>query len=130
MRTSTSAQASAGTTLLFVPPAATPTFTVRPRLRSVQPLTVSMTRASSQEGVGAFFEVDAGMGGDAFDLDAPVAGAFARGFVGQALRRLQHVDRGALARQPFRDGPRSRAANLFVAVKQQDDFAVAAGPLR
>ena len=54
------------------------------------------------KGVGAFFEVDAGVGGDAFDLDAPVAGAFARGFVGEALRGLEDVDGGALARPALR----------------------------
>ena len=34
------------------------------------------------ESVCAFFKVDAGVGGDAFDLNVPVADALARGFVG------------------------------------------------
>ena len=44
------------------------------------------------DGAGAFFEVNSGVGGDALDLDAPVAGAFAGGFVGQALGRFEHED--------------------------------------
>lgn len=76
-----------------------------------------------EKGVGAFFKVDAGVGGDAFDYDVPVADAFARGFIGEALRRLEDVDGGAPAREIFGDGPRDGAADLFVAVEQQNDFA-------
>ena len=47
------------------------------------------------DGIRAFFEVDAGVRGDAFDFDAPVADALARGFVGEALRGLENVDGGA-----------------------------------
>ncbi len=54
IRTSTSAQASAGITLLLVPPPATPTLTVRPRFKSVNPLTRSTTRASSRMALAPF----------------------------------------------------------------------------
>jgi hypothetical protein len=77
-----------------------------------------------KEGVGAFLEVHAGMGGDAVDYDVPFPDALARGLVGQTLRRFEHVDRGALPRKRFGDGPRSRTADLFVTVEQDDDFAV------
>ena len=57
------------------------------------------------------------MSGNAFDLNVPVADAFARGFVGEALRGLEDVNGGALARKIFGDGPRGRAADFFVAVE-------------
>ena len=60
---------------------------------------------------------------DAFHVNLPIAGALARGFVGQPLRRFEHVDRGALPGELFDDGPRSGTANLFVAVEQDDDLA-------
>ena len=73
---------------------------------------------------GAFFKVDAGMRGNALDVDAPVARALARGLAGQALRWFEHQYGRAVLRQPFGDGTRNRAADLFFAVEQQDDFAV------
>ena len=59
-----------------------------------------------------------------FDLDAPVAGAFAGGFVGQALGRFQDVDGGALGGKSLGDGPGDGAAYFLVAVEQQHDFAM------
>ena len=122
MRTSTSAQASAGITLLLVPPPTTPTFTVRPRLRSVQPLTVSTTRASSRMALAPFSKSTPAWAATPFTSIRQYAGALARGLAGQPLRRLQHVDGGALGRQPLGDGPRDRAAHLLVAVQQQHDL--------
>ena len=62
----------------------------------IRPAAHSVNRAGQfADGVGAFFEVDSGVGGDAFDIDAPVADAFARCLVGQALRRFEHDDRTA-----------------------------------
>jgi hypothetical protein len=124
MRTSTSAQASAGMTLVFEPPPARPTLTVRPRLRSVQSADFFDNASHFADGAGSFFKVDAGVGGDAGDVDAPVAGAFAGGFVGQALGWFEDVDGGTFGGQRLGDGAGDGAAYFLVAVEEQDDFVL------
>ena len=57
------------------------------------------------DGVCAFFKVDAGVSGDARDVNAPIADALARRFVGEALRGLEDVDGGTLFGDGFDDGP-------------------------
>ena len=79
---------------------------------------------------GALLEVNARVGRDALDVDAPVAGALARGFVSQTQGRFQNVDGGALGSQTLCDGARDGAADLFVTVEQQNDFAIEKGSLR
>ncbi len=117
MRTSTSAQAWAGMTLLFVPPGSDADADGEAALEVGPTADFFNDAGELANGVGAFFEVDAGVGGDAFDFDAPVADAFAGGFVGQALRRLEDIDGRAGVGDGFGDGPRGGAADLFVAVE-------------
>ena len=74
--------------------------------------------------VCALFEIHAGVGGDALDLNAPVAGAFAGGLAGQALRRLENVDCRAFQGQLLGDGARNGAADLLVGVEEEHDFAL------
>ena len=69
-------------------------------------------------------EMLAAVGCDAGDVDAPVAGAFAGGLVGEALRRLENKDGGTLSCELLGDGPRDGAANLFVGIEQEDDLAL------
>ena len=76
------------------------------------------------DGVRAFFEVDSGVGGNARDVDAPIADALAGRFVGEALRGLEDVDGGALFGDGFGDGAPGRAADLLVAGEEEDDFAL------
>src|ERR1035441_7677233 len=64
------------------------------------------------------------MGRDAFNFDTPMAGAFARGFAGQALRRFQHVNGCAPTGKALRDGPRNGTSYLFVGVEKEDDFTL------
>ena len=64
------------------------------------------------------------MGCDTGDIDAPVAGAFAGGFVGEAFGWLEDIDSGRLGGEPRGDGARDWAAYLFVGIEQQDDFAL------
>jgi hypothetical protein len=61
------------------------------------------------------------------DVDSPVACTFARCFVRKALRRLQDKNSGTLAGEALGNWPRDRAADLFVAVQQENDLAVKQG---
>src|SRR5215469_6018254 len=58
------------------------------------------------------------------DVDSPVACTLARCFVRKALRRLQDKNSRTLAGKTLRNWPRDRAADLFVAVEQENDLAV------
>ena len=77
-----------------------------------------------KDGGVAAVEVDAGVGGDAFDGDLVVADAFAGGLVGEALRGFEDEDGGAGLGDLFRDGAGDRAADLFVGVEEEGDGAV------
>jgi hypothetical protein len=70
------------------------------------------------------FKVEAGVGGDSSNVDAPVAGAFAGGLVGEALGRLENKDSGTLGSEMLGDGARDGAADFFVGIEQQDDLAL------
>ena len=76
------------------------------------------------DGADTFFEIDAGVGGASGDLDSPIASAFAGGLAGESLRGFHDEDRAAFACELLGDGARDGAADLFVAVEEEDDFFV------
>ena len=97
MRTSNSAQASAGTTLDRVPPPITPALTVIPRARLVKPLARSICRPSSSTALCPVAEIHSAMGGDA---RAPAGDSWPHLFAPsyrprEALRRFQNKHRCA-----------------------------------
>ena len=79
------------------------------------------------DGAGAFGEVDAGVGGDSFDVNAPIAGAFAGGFVGEFLGWFEDVDGRALRGEALGDGARDGTADFFIGVEKQNELAVEQG---
>ena len=76
-----------------------------------------------EDGGVAAVEVEAGVGGDAADLEAVVADAFAGGLAGEALRGLEDEDGGGLSGEALGDGAGDRAADLFVGVEEEGDGA-------
>ncbi len=77
-----------------------------------------------EDGGAAAGEVDAGVGGEAVDGDAPVAGAFAGGFIGEALGGLEDIDGAAFLGQLFGDGAGDWAADFFFAVEEEDYLVI------
>jgi len=67
----------------------------------------------------AAVEVDAAVRGNALNVEAVIADAFACGFIGEALSGFEDEDSGALVGEFFGDGAGDRAADLFVAVEEQ-----------
>jgi len=57
--------------------------------------------------------------GNALNVQAIVADAFASGFIGEALSGFEDEDSGALVGEFFGDRTGDRAADLFIAVEEQ-----------
>ena len=91
MRMSTSTCASAATTLVRVPPAITPGFTVMPCFRLVNAAIFGIWRASSTTALAPALIVDSGVRRPSLHRDGVVADAFARGleFALEPRARLQ-----------------------------------------
>ena len=107
MRMSTSTCASAATTLVRVPPAITPGFTVIPCFRLVNAAIFGIWRASSTTALAPAPKVDAGVRRFPLHRDGVIADAFARGleFALESRTRLEQQHDGALARGLFGEMP-------------------------
>ena len=124
MRMSTSTCASAATTLVRVPPAITPGFTVIPCFRLVNAAIFGIWRASSTTALAPALIVDAGVRRFSFHRDGVIADAFARGleFALESRSRLEQKRNRALPRGLFGERPRSFAADFFIRIHLKQDI--------